>query len=210
MTTWSRPWDTVTAVREPAENPAVFSATLPSHLRRGRPKRSKVPERRTFRFPLARTVLLCRLVSTSRRDDLIRTWSGDVLQPAGRNVLERPRHRPGHGEHARLRARRGHRPQRAVDRRDPSGGPLGARRRPRSQGDARAHTGQHRRDPAAEGRRSEEHTSELQSHSDLVCRLLLEKKNNANSELNTLTKLEKLTPLFGRSIEAFLGSYNYS
>src|SRR5260221_10009132 len=28
-----------------------------------------------------------------------------------------------------------------------------------------------------EGRRSEEHTSELQSHSDLVCRLLLEKKN---------------------------------
>src|SRR5947207_551542 len=107
MTTWSRPWDTVTAVREPAENPAVFSATLPSHLRRGRPKRSKVPERRTFRFPLARTVLLCRLVSTSRRDDLIRTWSGDVLQPAGRNVLERPRHRPGHGEHARLRARRG-------------------------------------------------------------------------------------------------------
>src|SRR5437588_6270386 len=27
-------------------------------------------------------------------------------------------------------------------------------------------------------RRSEEHTSELQSHSDLVCRLLLEKKNN--------------------------------
>src|SRR5438034_5717981 len=27
--------------------------------------------------------------------------------------------------------------------------------------------------------RSEEHTSELQSHSDLVCRLLLEKKNGA-------------------------------
>src|SRR5438034_8610914 len=27
------------------------------------------------------------------------------------------------------------------------------------------------------GTRSEEHTSELQSHSDLVCRLLLEKKN---------------------------------
>src|SRR5260221_10827786 len=29
--------------------------------------------------------------------------------------------------------------------------------------------------------RSEEHTSELQSHSDLVCRLLLEKKNKPNS-----------------------------
>src|SRR2546428_669810 len=30
----------------------------------------------------------------------------------------------------------------------------------------------------AEGGRSEEHTSELQSRSDLVCRLLLEKKKN--------------------------------
>src|SRR5215211_8465723 len=29
--------------------------------------------------------------------------------------------------------------------------------------------------------RSEEHTSELQSHSDLVCRLLLEKKNHINA-----------------------------
>src|SRR5260221_9626208 len=35
-------------------------------------------------------------------------------------------------------------------------------------------------DPAAVGLkgRSEEHTSELQSHSDLVCRLLLEKKKS--------------------------------
>src|SRR5438034_2165339 len=31
--------------------------------------------------------------------------------------------------------------------------------------------------------RSEEHTSELQSHSDLVCRLLLEKKKNNACEL---------------------------
>src|SRR5437773_6968114 len=30
----------------------------------------------------------------------------------------------------------------------------------------------------ADPRRSEEHTSELQSHHDLVCRLLLEKKKN--------------------------------
>src|SRR5438132_9615765 len=30
--------------------------------------------------------------------------------------------------------------------------------------------------PPLDGARSEEHTSELQSHSDLVCRLLLEKK----------------------------------
>src|SRR5437588_9638415 len=32
------------------------------------------------------------------------------------------------------------------------------------------------RQPNRAGSRSEEHTSELQSHSDLVCRLLLEKK----------------------------------
>src|SRR5437667_6567121 len=31
--------------------------------------------------------------------------------------------------------------------------------------------------PAEKSTRSEEHTSELQSHHDLVCRLLLEKKN---------------------------------
>src|SRR5438034_6545036 len=31
-----------------------------------------------------------------------------------------------------------------------------------------------------EAERSEEHTSELQSHSDLVCRLLLEKKKKEN------------------------------
>src|SRR5438034_5337949 len=35
--------------------------------------------------------------------------------------------------------------------------------------------------------RSEEHTSELQSHSDLVCRLLLEKKNNNNTSLTVPT-----------------------
>src|SRR5436190_9287281 len=33
---------------------------------------------------------------------------------------------------------------------------------------------------ALAGRRSEEHTSELQSHSDLVCRLRLEKKNRSS------------------------------
>src|SRR5438132_8052092 len=32
--------------------------------------------------------------------------------------------------------------------------------------------------------RSEEHTSELQSHSDLVCRLLLEKKKKKKSKQN--------------------------
>src|SRR5436190_23185763 len=41
--------------------------------------------------------------------------------------------------------------------------------------DARARPLDHA-EPHRGGRRSEEHTSELQSHSDLVCRLLLEKK----------------------------------
>src|SRR5260221_6751118 len=39
-----------------------------------------------------------------------------------------------------------------------------------------------------ERRRSEEHTSELQSHSDLVCRLLLEKKKKKKNIVTTVTK----------------------
>src|SRR5256886_9199364 len=35
--------------------------------------------------------------------------------------------------------------------------------------------------------RSEEHTSELQSQSNLVCRLLLEKKNNDKSDTRNIT-----------------------
>src|SRR5260221_6432969 len=43
-----------------------------------------------------------------------------------------------------------------------------------------------------QGSRSEEHTSELQSHSDLVCRLLLEKKKDARADHRL--------PRFGRCI----------
>src|SRR5437588_3583011 len=39
--------------------------------------------------------------------------------------------------------------------------------------------------------RSEEHTSELQSHSDLVCRLLLEKKKKQTKIKNTNTTQKK-------------------
>src|SRR5438132_14329926 len=39
-----------------------------------------------------------------------------------------------------------------------------------------------------EARRSEEHTSELQSHSDLVCRLLLEKKKKKKKKQNNTIK----------------------
>src|SRR5438034_4063072 len=37
---------------------------------------------------------------------------------------------------------------------------------------------------SSDPRRSEEHTSELQSHSDLVCRLLLEKKKTIKISVN--------------------------
>src|SRR3712207_7452770 len=67
-------------------------------------------------------------------------------------------------------------------RRDPEhGGEVGLRGqllavRQETQGDGAA-------DPADDGlaARSEEHTSELQSRQYLVCRLLLEKKNNSSS-----------------------------
>src|SRR5690349_22591404 len=60
-------------------------------------------------------------------------------------------------------------------------------------GDGRPHrrplrpgTGRHgrRRDGGRCGTRSEEHTSELQSRRDLVCRLLLEKKKKKKKEKN--------------------------
>src|SRR5438034_6360136 len=46
--------------------------------------------------------------------------------------------------------------------------------------------------------RSEEHTSELQSHSDLVCRLLLEKKKtstNTNLEAESRSNMHRPTVL---------------
>src|SRR5688572_32293563 len=46
--------------------------------------------------------------------------------------------------------------------------------------------------PYARQKRSEEHTSELQSQSNLVCRLLLEKKNK---KINTLEKSMKIAHL---------------
>src|SRR5437588_2073612 len=46
--------------------------------------------------------------------------------------------------------------------------------------------------------RSEEHTSELQSHSDLVCRLLLEKKKK---------KKKQLTISIKATVDTFVSSY---
>src|SRR2546430_9629322 len=45
--------------------------------------------------------------------------------------------------------------------------------------------------------RSEEHTSELQSQSNLVCRLLLEKKKNTQRDLCALRRTLQLTALPG-------------
>src|SRR5437588_6105120 len=46
--------------------------------------------------------------------------------------------------------------------------------------------------------RSEEHTSELQSHSDLVCRLLLEKKKNNTKGRSTQREPRRLHPTLQR------------
>src|SRR5438034_6968865 len=47
------------------------------------------------------------------------------------------------------------------------------------------------RDAAVPRPRSEEHTSELQSHSDLVCRLLLEKKKTKITNMPNPTSLNR-------------------
>src|SRR5438034_3673465 len=56
--------------------------------------------------------------------------------------------------------------------------PRGGSRKSHARGPRRAVV--HRSAP--QGPRSEEHTSELQSHSDLVCRLLLEKKKKKKDQ----------------------------
>src|SRR5688572_31544686 len=49
---------------------------------------------------------------------------------------------------------------------------------------------------AVDAYRSEEHTSELQSQSNLVCRLLLEKKNKKSTTLQTIHSYRTNTLLF--------------
>src|SRR5688572_31576733 len=64
----------------------------------------------------------------------------------------------------------------------PEGRPGAAPPKPEDGGSGPAH----RRD------RSEEHTSELQSQSNLVCRLLLEKKKKKNSTKSSGTEMHEL------------------
>src|SRR5438034_8225213 len=47
--------------------------------------------------------------------------------------------------------------------------------------------------PCVPDARSEEHTSELQSHSDLVCRLLLEKKKHNNTLVESSSEATRHT-----------------
>src|SRR5438105_10576134 len=51
----------------------------------------------------------------------------------------------------------------------------------------------HERPTARRVLRSEEHTSELQSRVDLVCRLLLEKKKQHNSRIKVATRTRTVT-----------------
>src|SRR2546430_6727483 len=48
----------------------------------------------------------------------------------------------------------------------------------------------------SEPRRSEEHTSELQSQSNLVCRLLLEKKKKKKEKQTHESNLKTITPAY--------------
>src|SRR2546430_916604 len=59
-------------------------------------------------------------------------------------------------------------------------------------------TGQNLSDSGAKHQRSEEHTSELQSQSNLVCRLLLEKKKSIHSTFNAAIYCGFLRPLWLR------------
>src|SRR5436190_6124773 len=68
-------------------------------------------------------------------------------------------------------------PTRSPADQQPSQGARAQRRRHRGRGTASL------RGRADDAFRSEEHTSELQSHSDLVCRLLLEKKKKKNDQI---------------------------
>src|SRR2546430_7959457 len=65
----------------------------------------------------------------------------------------------------------------------PAPAPTGHRRRAGRRPDAAAGRRHDGRPPAHLVERSEEHTSELQSQSNLVCRLLLEKKKTRNRNL---------------------------
>src|SRR5260221_7592124 len=62
--------------------------------------------------------------------------------------------------------------------------------------------------PISPTQRSEEHTSELQSHSDLVCRLLLEKKKRKTLQKALSGKIRSLHPTLGDSFDTSASSWS--
>src|SRR5688572_31257584 len=67
--------------------------------------------------------------------------------------------------------------------------------RPQSRRDAAVQGTRRRSRDERQGDRSEEHTSELQSQSNLVCRLLLEKKKKKKKKKNNKPKKKKKTKI---------------
>src|SRR5437667_8439446 len=119
------------------------------------PARPRASQTYARRRPVARST--CRGAAERQRLSR-RTWSPGPVHAAPR-AGARPRPRPS--------ASRSRGPDRSRCR---GSGEQGAVR-PRERAGAA---------PAGPAARSEEHTSELQSHHDLVCRLLLEKKKKKN------------------------------
>src|SRR2546427_7260114 len=58
------------------------------------------------------------------------------------------------------------------------------------------------------GTRSEEHTSELQSQSNLVCRLLLEKKKKIKNKYTTISETKHETHLWATCYDNYIGTSN--
>src|SRR5256885_10460813 len=83
-----------------------------------------------------------------------------------------------------FRSRPGHAGGPAEARRALAGGARRAAAHRRRRQQRRGPGGQHRLDVQVQVRRSEEHTSELQSPCNLVCRLLLEKKKKRTTCTN--------------------------
>src|SRR2546427_4565948 len=63
-----------------------------------------------------------------------------------------------------------------------------------AQAEAARDAAQAQADKAQAGARSEEHTSELQSQSNLVCRLLLEKKKKSRPSMKCASAFERPSP----------------
>src|SRR5256885_9504389 len=64
------------------------------------------------------------------------------------------------------------------------------------------HTGRHRRQHHCAGNRSEEHTSELQSPCNLVCRLLLEKKKKIHAVARDEDEMRSISHTSGLSVQS--------